>query len=302
MSANPSLGRRTALDTLRRVLLGAFALLLPAILLQGARTDASAQWLAGLSITLLALHAVALLGLSRAATFAGICLSVTFLIENVGVATGMPFGRYVFLVGDGLLRIGSIPLIVGPLYFGIGYPAWIIACLLVAGDAVGPRDRLSLIAVPVVAAFTITQWDLVMDPPNATIGRAWVWFDGGGYFGVPLSNFLGWFLTTWIFFQLFALVAYRSPDGDRTGSRDPVFLALPILAYLASGLCHLVPLLDPDRAVVDGAGRVWSSADIRETAALVALLTMLPTSCLALIRLAQQNRALSSISSGNTSV
>ncbi len=174
MSANPSLGRRTAQDTLRRALLIAFALLLPAILVQGARTDAFAQGLAGLSITLLALHAVALLGLARAAAFAGICLSVTFVIENVGVATGVPFGRYVFLVGGDLPRIGTIPLIVGPLYFGIGYPAWIIACLLVGSDVAGPRDRLSLFAVPVVAAFTITQWDLVMDPPNATIARAWV--------------------------------------------------------------------------------------------------------------------------------
>ncbi|WP_411902083.1 hypothetical protein [Methylorubrum thiocyanatum] len=41
MSAHPALGRRTALDTLRRALLAAFALLLPAILVQGARTDAA---------------------------------------------------------------------------------------------------------------------------------------------------------------------------------------------------------------------------------------------------------------------
>ncbi len=118
---------------------------------------------------------------------------------------------------------------------------------------------------------------------------------------MPLSNFLGWFLTTWLFFQLFALVAYRSSDRDRTGLCDPLVLALPILAYLTSGLCHLVPLLDPDRVVVDGSGRTWSSADIRETAALVALLTMLPTACLALIRLAQHSRPPSSDSSGNTS-
>ncbi|MGE8131700.1 carotenoid biosynthesis protein [Methylobacterium sp. NPDC080182] len=300
MSANPSLARRTAPDALHRALLAAFALLLPVILVQGARTDAVAQGLAGVSITILTLHAVALLGPAWTATFAGICLSVTFAIENVGVATGVPFGRYVFLVGSDLPRIGTIPLIVGPLYFGIGYPAWIIASLLVGSDAARPRDRLSLFVVPVVAAFTITQWDLVMDPSNATIGRAWLWFDGGGYFGVPLSNFLGWFLTTWTFFQLFALVAYLSPDRDRSRSRDPVFLALPILTYMATGLCHLMPLLDPDMPVIDGGGRSWSSADIRETAALVALLTMLPTSCLALIRLVQ-SRAPSSVPSGTSS-
>ena len=45
-----------------------------------------------------------------------------------------------------------------------------------------------MFALPTVAAFVMTQWDLVMEPPEATIGKAWIWHDGGGYFGVPMSN------------------------------------------------------------------------------------------------------------------
>ncbi|WP_198283399.1 carotenoid biosynthesis protein [Sphingomonas sp. PAMC 26605] len=266
-------------------------LLLPAIFYQGARTGPLAQGVAGLSIAFLAVHAVIVLGAPRAAMFAGISLAVTFAIENIGTATGVPYGHYAFLVGSTLIHIGAIPIIVGPLYCAFGYQAWIIACLLVGADINGPRDRLSLIAVPVVAAFTITQWDVVMDPPSATIGHAWIWFDGGGYFGVPLSNFLGWFLTTWIFLQLFALATYRLRDRHPRGPSASYFLVFPILTYMASGLSHLMPLLDPDMRVLDGAGRAWSSADIRTSAAVIALFTMLPTSLLALIRLAQQRAA-----------
>ena len=47
--------------------------------------------------------------------------------------------------------------------------------------------------------------DLSMDPVWANVDHAWVWRDGGAYYGVPVSNFLGWFLTVYVFYQLFAL-------------------------------------------------------------------------------------------------
>lgn len=271
---------------MRRVFFGlAFAVLLVAVVSQGGRTTALAQGIAAIAIVVLLGHAVLALGAVRAAAFLAICLAVTFGIENLGVATGFPFGAYTFLVAPDLPHVGAIPIIVGPLYFGIGYPAWFIACLLLDSDVGGPANRRELAFAPVVAAFTLTQWDVVMDPANATIGRAWAWFESGGYFGVPLSNFLGWFLTTWLFFQGFALFAYRNRGRRRSLRRSPAFLAVPVLLYAASALCHLPPLLDPDAVAVDAGGRLWSSADIRETAAIMALFTMLPVALLALMKL-----------------
>ncbi len=264
----------------------AFAVLLLAVVSQGGRTTALAQAIAAISIVVLLAHAILTFGAARAAAFLAICLTVTFGIENLGVATGFPFGAYTFLVAPDLPHVGTIPIIVGPLYFGIGYPAWIIACLLLNADVGGPGNRRELAFTPVVAAFTLTQWDVVMDPANATIGRAWAWFESGGYFGVPLSNFVGWFLTTWLFFQGFALFAYRGRARHRRMCRSQAFLAVPVLFYAASALCHLPPLFDPDAAVIDAGGRAWSSADIRETAAIMGLFSMLPIALLALMRLA----------------
>ncbi len=130
-----------------------------------------------------------------------ICIAITFAIENVGVATGFPFGHYHFEVDPDLPHVGNIPIIVGPLWFGAGYFSWVVASTLLDGADQRLDRPFNLRALPVVAAFVMTQWDLVMDPPQSTIARIWIWHDGGADFGVPLSDYLGWLLTSWLFYQ-----------------------------------------------------------------------------------------------------
>ena len=262
------------------------AALLVAILLLAGRPTPPAQAVAALSILAMAGHAVLAIGWIEAALFAAICLVVTIALENFGIATGWLFGDYEFVVGRDLPRFGLVPLIVGPLYFGMGYPAWVIAGTLLRDGAARSADRRHLFGQPVIAAFVMVQWDAVMDPSNSTMAGAWRWHRGGGYFGVPLSNFLGWYLTTWLFFQLFALVLWRRRDLPPHPARSRGFRAVPILFYLAAGLSQLAPFLaDGDRQLVDAAGHAWSAADLRETAMVVLLAGMLPTSVLALLRL-----------------
>ncbi len=71
-------------------------------------------------------HPAPMAGRTRLAFFA-ICLVVTFALENFGSLTGWLFGRYHFEVGAQLPHVGVIPVIVGPLWFGMGYFAWIVA-------------------------------------------------------------------------------------------------------------------------------------------------------------------------------
>lgn len=269
---------------------GATAALLVAVLLAAGRPTPLAQMVAALSILAMAGHAVLAIGWVEAALFAAICLAVTIALENIGIATAWLFGDYEFVVGRDLPRLGLVPLIVGPLYFGMGYPAWTIAGTLLGNSGARPADWRHLIGQPVVAAFAMVQWDAVMDPSNSTLAGAWLWHRGGGFFGVPLSNFLGWYLTTYAFFQLFALVLYRRRGLPPHPTQSRWFRAVPILFYLAAGLSHVVPFLaDGDRRLVDAAGHVWSAADLRETAMVVLLAGMLPISVLALLRLFDRN-------------
>jgi putative membrane protein len=59
--------------------------------------------------------------------------------------------------------------------------------------------------VPFIAAFIMVMWDLTVDPISSTLQGLWVWTYPGDYFGVPISNFFGWFLVVYLFFQIFAL-------------------------------------------------------------------------------------------------
>jgi hypothetical protein len=208
-------------------------------------------------------------------------------MENIGATTGWPFGQYHFEVGANLPHVGVIPVIVGPLWFGMGYFSWQVAAVLL-GVPARPSGTFGRFALPIIAAFVMTQWDVVMEPPAATVAKAWIWHDGGGHFGVPLSNYAGWLLTSWLFFQAFAIYLSRRPGLPVPLPPQVRTLRLIAIAfYLSSGLTHLTPwLIGQGGEVVDAAGHVWHVDDLRATTVLTLLFTMFATSMLAALRLA----------------
>ena len=259
------------------------AFMAPALWFGGSPTPAGTV-AAALAIGIAGAHAVLALGWREAGAFLAICLAVTFAAENLGVLTGVPFGRYHFTVGAGLPHVGAVPLIVGFLYFGMGYPSWVVAGVLLDEAGTRPDTPFKRAALPLVATFVMVQWDVVMDLASSTLGGAWVWHDGGGYFGVPLSNYAGWYLTVWAFFQGFAIVSGRH-GAPPPAPRRPAFWLVPLLLYLGAGLCQVPPLLTTGNAtVVDAAGHAWQARDLRETTVIVMAATMLATSVLALLR------------------
>jgi putative membrane protein len=245
------------------------------------------QAVAAVGIAAALVHASAAYGIRHALVLFAICNAVTFGMENLGVATGFPFGHYHFEVAPGLPHVGAIPLVVGPLWFGMGYFSWVVAGVLLGGDDHRLGERFEVVWRPVVAVFVMTQWDLVLEAPSATLGRAWVWHDGGAFFGVPASNFFGWLLTTWLFYQAFALYLHRRRDAlARAAGHRAGFRLIAVVLYLSSGLTHMTPwLLGSTGAAADGAGHVWRTADIRESVVITMLLTMAFTSLLAVVRL-----------------
>ena len=245
-----------------------------------------AQALAAIGILAALLHAALFYGWKDALALFAICLVVTFAMENLGSLTGFPFGHYHFEVGANLPHVGVIPAIVGPLWFGMGYFSWILAGTLLGAPA-RPSGRFELLAWPVVAALVMTQWDVVMDPPLSTISKAWIWHDGGAHFGVPLSNYAGWLLTAWLFYQAFALYLSRRRDVVPSAESSKALRLVAIALYLSSGLTHLTPwLLGQTGEVIDAAGHLWRIGDIRAATVVTMLVTMLFASVLAVLRLA----------------
>ena len=140
--------------------------------------------------------------------FTAICLVVSNAFENLSILTGFPFGHYHYSPDLGP-KLFLVPVLIGTAYLGMGYLSWTLARLILGGKR--PR-RERTVAVPLIASFIMVSWDLTLDPVASTVGGSWIWRDGGAYFGVPISNFLGWYLTVYVFFQLFALYLGRSPS------------------------------------------------------------------------------------------
>lgn len=252
-----------------------------------------AQALAAIFIACALVHAAFTYGARHALLLFAACIAIAFAMENLGLATGFPFGSYHFEVGADLPQVGLAPIIVGPLWFGAGYFSWVVAAVLLDGADRRLDRPFNMIALPLVAAFVMTQWDLVMDAPNATIAKAWIWHDGGGLFGVPLSNYLGWLLTSWLIFLAFAFNLRRR--GRPADARASIKLkAIAILFYLGTGLTHFVPWMTGQTGeAVDARGYAWHVHDIREATIAILLLTMVFTALLAALRLCAQISATS---------
>ncbi|WP_061290379.1 carotenoid biosynthesis protein [Herbidospora cretacea] len=208
-----------------------------------------------------------------------VTLVVSNVLENLSILTGFPFGDYHYTTGPQLFHV---PLAIGPFYAAVGYMAWTIAALL-NGEVHRGSSRSTTIGTPVIASFAMVAWDLAMDPTRATIQRFWIWEDSGGFFGVPLVNFLGWSLTTYLFFQLFALHLRRRGSAPTT---SPV---QPLLLYGATAATFVLDYLTGERTTVtDALGQTWRTADIYETSVLNTIYGMVFITVLAALSLVRR--------------
>ena len=218
--------------------------------------------------------------------FFTICLVVGNIFENLGVRTGFPFGHYYFTDRMGP-KLFAVPILLGLAYLGMAYLSWTLARLIL-GDVRNPLGGFRVVTLPLVAAFIMVAWDFSQDPVWSTILHLWIWQQGGAYFGVPASNFLGWFLTVYVFYQLFALyLRGRSTDSDSL-SASYWHQAVLFYALSAAGNVLLVIPRHGLSVVSDATGTQWQVSDIVGTCALVSIFTMGAFAVLAWARLSDQ--------------
>lgn len=208
-------------------------------------------------------------------------------MENLSIYTGFPFGDYHYTGGG---KIFEVPWFIGPAYLATGYLAWVLATVLI-GEVARGASWLATISTPLVAAFTMTAWDLAIDPGASTVKEAWIWEDGGGFFGVPLGNFLGWTLTVYLFMQVFALhLRRRGPEATSAEKRSASDVQA-ILPYLATALALISGYFSETHArVADRSGTTWQTSDIYETQILLLTYGMGFLALLALLIVAQRKR------------
>src|SRR5215831_7596743 len=181
------------------------------------------------------------LGWRRTLRFVACVWPVALVAELSSTRTGVPFGfyRYTGLTRGQELFIADVPFIDSLSFVFLAYAAY---CLARAGLA--PRG-VSRWAMATAAGVLMMGLDIVIDPLAVRGDR---WFLGplfaydqpGIYFGVPLSNFVGWIIVGTVGVGLFLNLS-KDPSGRRAWPGIALYYA--VLGFNLTMTVHIGELL-----------------------------------------------------------
>lgn len=179
-------------------------------------------------------HSTDRFGRKRSLLLLGLTFGISLLFECIGVATGKVYGPYHYTDRLGPKFLGLVPLLIPAAWFMMMYPSFVITTHVLPERWKGATR---LVGAAAIGALVMTAWDLVMDPLMVAVGY-WVWDRKGAYFGIPLQNYAGWWLTTFVTFLLFLLFGGASlsrSDPDSVG-----FDQMAVASYLIIGLSTII--------------------------------------------------------------
>ena len=111
---------------------------------------------------------------------------VSLASELAGTTVGLPFGPYQYSDGLGLKLFGHVPALIPVSWFFMALPSYAIAAYRF------PHRPLSRV---LFASLILLSWDLSLDPAMSLATRYWIWGTEGPYYGMPLLNLFGWYVT-----------------------------------------------------------------------------------------------------------
>ena len=179
--------------------------------------------------------------------------AISLTSELLGTSLGIPFGEYGYTQLLGAKWFGLVPLVIPLSWFFMALPSYALALRALPGpEAAGRRVLL--------ASLVLASWDLALDPAMSYATKYWVWGEAGPYYGMPLLNLFGWYVTGLLLMG--ALAALRSEAWIRELSPRWLAgfylanLALPLGMSAAAGLWGAVAATVAALAVAYGAARL----------------------------------------------
>ncbi len=199
-------------------------------------------------------------GLKRAALVFAVSFTLSLSSELLGTGTGLPFGVYGYseLLG---YKIGALV----PFNIPTSWFYMLVASLAICGRLLpATDDGKSRWWWALVAGLVLTAWDVSMDPAMVKTNH-WIWsvpdlsnesafsrFIGTPFFfGMPLTNWLGWLLTGVLVARaMLALVPPSVWAAKVSPSR------LPLVLYGVNGLLPIAICLRQDMVLAGVLGLV----------------------------------------------
>ena len=182
------------------------------------------------------------LGLKRIAAFTVLAYVIAFISEYASTRIGIPYGFYHY-TGDTHgkeLFISNVPFMDSLSYSFLGYFSYSLALLMVSPiTRKGWKFQLSHPSwyskkILFLTAVLFVLQDVLIDPVSLRgskwfLGQIYYYPEKGMYFGVPLSNFLGWLLV-----GLAIIYCFQKLDRKMGWSKESAGNALmgPVLYFL----------------------------------------------------------------------
>jgi uncharacterized membrane protein/1-acyl-sn-glycerol-3-phosphate acyltransferase len=169
---------------------------------------------------------------------------ISLSMELIGTSTGFPFGPYSYTSFLGIKILDHVPYSIPLSWFYMGFTSYILASVIVARllqrRLANANTRLPLSAQAsrmvtlwslVLGTYFLTVWDLALDPAMASNNlplHFWIWHQTGPYFGMPISNLVGWSVIGLAFMGVSRLLWRTNLDPKR------IIVWLPFGMYAAN--------------------------------------------------------------------
>jgi len=129
-------------------------------------------------------------------------ITLSYLVEAVGVGTGFPFGLYRYTPVLFPRLPGGVPMAV--------MFAWVLIVFGVYGWVRSEKRRIGVMGALLGAALA-TLLDLAIEPVAFHLERYWEWLAPGpiNYYAVPLVNFVAWFVVAFCLLLLIDAVLFH---------------------------------------------------------------------------------------------
>ena len=169
-------------------------------------------------------------GLEKMSIFLIITFLVSWTLETISISSGIPFGEFYYteLLGA---KAGTVPWGIMLAYFFTGYLAWTVSTIIF-NESSGGIKKNNVVLVPIVSATIMVLWNFTFDPVLSSIERNWVWVNSGWFHGVPIINSFGWFVTTYMFFQLFAIYLFIQKEEKQVERSRWYWYLVPIMLFI----------------------------------------------------------------------
>lgn len=167
---------------------------------------------------------------------------IAFASEKLSITTGFPYGWYFYIddTSHQELWVWGVPFFDSLSYVFLTYCSYTTALFILSPLATKGADLVTLEtrairrswAVLVLGAFLQTFLDIIIDPVALQgnrwfLGQIYGYYEAGLHFGVPISNYAGWLLTSFLL-----VAAFQQIDRRRDEKIPKGVFAMPFRSLL----------------------------------------------------------------------